>query len=655
MQKLFFILLSLISIEAAAYDYKSYWNRNQFTTAELNYDLYLKNSPVAYLQNIASLMVTENSQASQEAVVMFYRKVVGPKKWTHEKHDGLEIYETVDPISTTLYRLAFNPKTNQYAVGAVKTRFLLPSYLELHLLQVQKLTGHAATATNWQNLYQKFIPEAQADTTSPFTLTSLINSTAPTSITGTQILGDLNGLTTSVDNATGALKGLSPSVAALPPALNNTAAGANNLAGALRGATPGLNALPASVTNAVGGLKQTGRQLGSDIKTAANTVQTTFSPQNAAALAAAATLSGILVGATATIVANGTWEMAQRAYHELTGTFTEAQISDRLSRFQDGMKNFSTESPKLIEAEQKMTMLTAAMAATTDMTEEQTLAELDKEISEQRALVAQAGLAPTCVAQAEEATKNLSDLRKMVAATGVCQQLDGLYTTWVKAEADVALARKNIIQNYKVFMGVNAQQAYVEPAMQESRKQENACETTASKLASAKRATKEKDCAGADQNSAECRSVEALQGLADSCTSEVVYTPDSQATLVNAVKDLNSQIGHFAGGLATLDCSERDAKQNCTKLGPVAQAQVDIKKHMSDVAQACPTQTFAKSFLKPAGRSPASEDLISGAKPESSPSLLTRIVSFFKRHFGRGEDSPQKPVNEYLAAEEFHR
>lgn len=124
--------------------------------------VYTKNSPVKNLTGIATLTVSEKNSDSVDSVLKLLKKSLGADKWTQDKIEGIDIYEKFDLNSMTLFRLAYNSKTKQFSIGSVKTRYVVPSYVEMHLLQVELLTQKKSKTTA-SFLYDLIFKKAVAD------------------------------------------------------------------------------------------------------------------------------------------------------------------------------------------------------------------------------------------------------------------------------------------------------------------------------------------------------------------------------------------------------------------------------------------------------------------------------------------------------------
>jgi len=143
------IIITLLTpfVFAKKYNYKDYWTENTVKSTDGEFSFYVKTSPVKYMNAVAFMTVSKNNKLSEAEVFNQLKSPFTNQKWITQKLDGLNIYEYYDNQTTNLFRYAFNPKNKQYSYSSVKLRFLQPSYTEIHLLQVEKLTQTQSKTT----------------------------------------------------------------------------------------------------------------------------------------------------------------------------------------------------------------------------------------------------------------------------------------------------------------------------------------------------------------------------------------------------------------------------------------------------------------------------------------------------------------------------
>ncbi len=594
--KLFLFLFNLFvfsSAFAAKYDYKKYWTREDLKNSQVKVSVYTKDSPLEYLKNIATLTVSQNNKDSYETVVGFFKRSVGTKKWSDQKIDGLEIHESYEPDSNTLYRLAFNKKTKQFSVGSVKLRYLLPSYLEMHMLQVEKLTKKSSKSTATM-LYDFILPKAFADDA----IGGLIQSLGLTINNGFNNSGVANGLNNVSDSVNG-----------FRSTANNAVGSVNNVAGSINNAAGSANNVAGSINNASGSVDN----LASSVRESNQTARDMMSPANVAKLAAVGTLTSIAVSSLVTFAAQGTWELAKRAYFEIKGEFSPAEADARIKNFEYSLSSFQKLSPNLIQLNTQLTILAAATSSLSRLPAEAALAQVDADLirarqSETAASVSVLGCAD-CMGERLIEIKKLEEMKRIIQMAGgnvedakrmSCENLDSVYETWVATERQLNQARAGIIRDARVFMGLVSSTSDINFSSQEQRKQNNACTAAAeSRIKKLSFADREQCDADPYSTRSTCITLRAAKKEISSCeiASTALVTEDHQANLSESAAKFNENIADLSSQLSTLDCSLSRAG-TCLVPGPYKEMQSKIQTKLTSVYSQCPDRRFAKSVSR---------------------------------------------------------
>jgi hypothetical protein len=628
-----FTIMALSSAQtlAGSYDYKKYWSESKLKATGLTFSVLVKNSPISYLKYIASLTVTENNKTSIDTVLKIYKNSIDTKKWTVDNIDGLTFYETVDPKSSTLFRIAHNPKTNQYSVGAVKLRFLLPSYLEMHITQVERLTGRRSKTTA-EFLYNLLILRAQAQSFRNFEnfVPPILQQYGPGSS------GDFSAVTSALTNLGTGLQstgnGLQSTGAGLTLVGNNMpdlaasgrdiAASGHDVAGSIRGGTQELHGFREDIHN-----------LTSDAKVGE--------------LAAVATLTSTVTAALTTFVLNGTWEMAKKAYREAMGEFSKEELDLRLGKFEKGMANFKELSEQMTENENKLTIFTQALSAATGNSSESILENLDKKIDKLAYITGNPEKYPQCnLDEIKKQLKNLikteEDLKPLISKAGknasiqnICEMMEPIYAAWVADEYQLTMARKNIVDNFQIYMGVVNASTSDDEAFQEARKQKNYCiADLKSRISDIQDQADKLKCEASEENEEHpiCMKYLALTNERTLCerAANVKTTEFLKGNLYKRAARMNNNIALTAEKLNHLDCSE-SKNDVCTKPGIIVENEKQIEKSISDINNKCPEQIFGKTFNPPP--LVANQKIASSNPNQKEEGLLSRFIHWFT---GRG-------------------
>ena len=117
------------------------WYSNKYDKSE--FKMYQKNNTAITDVINSTLTITKNNAEKKSVVLNLFKKStrIPENKWFIENIDGLEIYEGLSVSDGAVYRIAFNSRNSEFSTSTIKIRYLLPTYLEAHLLQVELLNG----------------------------------------------------------------------------------------------------------------------------------------------------------------------------------------------------------------------------------------------------------------------------------------------------------------------------------------------------------------------------------------------------------------------------------------------------------------------------------------------------------------------------------
>lgn len=614
---LFFITVLTLGASCFAapkYDYKKFWRKETLQSKTVTMTVFTKQSPIKNIDHIATVTVSENNTDTPETVLNLLKKSLGSEKWAADKIDGLDIYEKFDVQSMTLFRLAYNGKTKQFSMASVKTRFLIPSYVELHLLQVESLTYKQSKATA-SFLYDLLFSKAMAGDIANQVKNYLTDM-------GQEIFVPTNK----------SINGVSASIESSGEKVSDSIIKTGDKTSA-------------SIDRASGSLERAADK----IDTGVNKVTNTISKKNVAALASIATLSSSVTATLYTLFSSAAYTAARKLYYEAIGEFTAEEKRAKIEGFELAMKNFAELSPQIEEIDQKLTLLSANMKALTGEPTEVTLAKLDADIAAQKARLTQgtSGCAECLEKEVLLKVKELEYSKEIAKAAGIdtekkkgqiCSEVDQMYSAWTDAELKVSLARKSIIQDARVFMGLVNNTAKVELSMQEQRKQNNACldgvKSEISRISSA-------DVAACDQDPfsarAVCRSLRANRLNLQSCemAGQALVTDDLKATLAEASSLVNSKIANLSAQVSKLDCDENAKDGACLKPGVFTQVSTSFMQKFSGFAEQCPNRIFSKALPSAKGlaEKKAAESMSLAAPTQAAPAK-EESKSFFSKIFG---------------------
>ncbi len=562
MKSLVFLIASLVftSVFAANYDYKNYWVREDLKNSDVTLSVYTKNSPLNTLKNIATISVSSENKASFEQVSKFFKNSVGTKNWSAQTADGLEILESYEPRSTAVFRLAYNKKNNQFSFAAVKLRFLLPSYLEIHQLQVEKLTGSASKKTA-QMIYEIFIPKVFANTS-----TTLVNF-------GNGLLGSIDGASNSVNN-------VADSIGAGAQSIDNLS-----------------------------------NKFDSGSTKISNSIDKLSSTKNVAKLAAVGSLTAAVVGGLTVFAAQGSWELAKRAYYEAKGEYSPAEAEARIKNFELSLKSFQENSPILVGLDSKLTILANSVSQLGNLPGETTLAQIEADIARvkraQTEAVANAEACDDCQNKRVLEVKQLEQMKEIIQKAGgttvdeakkiSCETMDSVYSSWAITERQITLARAGIINDARVFMGLVNNMAAVPTSVQEQRKQNNSCTSKAESLLSGISQDDKEFCAtNPGSMKTTCKDIISASKQIDACqvASTATVSATLRSNLNSSAATLTESLAYLSKELSELDCNQTAKDGSCIEAGPYQAMQARIQSRLTSTYKQCPDRRFAKSIKR---------------------------------------------------------
>ncbi len=615
---IFTLLLGLVLFswgsQAATYNYKNYWDQSGWVTGDgkSSFKLLQKENLVLPGVIAASVTVTKNNTESITTVLSVLKKSTSIEKWSVEKLDGLDLYEAIQKSSGTLYRVVHNKQTNEFSIASVKTRYLLPSYLEAHLWQVELLT-HKKASGKKSAFFSLLIPEAAAQVSAYFKNPSVVVSNAINS-TGSQIQTSLGSIGNRSVSVTGQLDSLASSANRIAGAGNNMAGSVKDVAGSVNKVGAGLNGLATSGNNIASGLNNAataGNNVAASFNNGAKTLDNALSSKNIARVSAVA---GTVFGLTTALssmathfLVNGGYEVLRTFYYEAAGEFKPEEKERRLAKFKSSLETFEKLSPQMMELENKVSVLAMLMNYSAQSTSENILAMLDADIAKkkQSTTEADAGCADCSAHGAALSLPQLEAMKAVIAQTGLgksdlagqgCQLIDELYKNWTSVEYSLSAARRDVIQDMALFNGTVIAGTQSESSFQEQRKQTNTCLKTAeSRLSEISRKVKTLDCES-DVSQPLCREYQAFIAMKESCTmsGKTHFSESDQADLAESAQKFTSTMSQFRVDLQQMGCENKDG---CSA-GSFNKVKAQFDTSFSATADKCSTSFFAKEVAK---------------------------------------------------------
>lgn len=560
----------------------------------------IKTSPLIANLPIANISYTKNNKEPKEKVIALLKKSVPSKNWSFEKMDGLEIYETYSKETGTIYRLAYNDKNNEFSLASIAVRYLLPTYLETHLIQVKHLKTVKSSSNKFTQFMSIFLKNAYAQSPS-YQIDVNIDTQ------------QLNG---AIDQLGSGISGLNGRLDATSGAINNLSGATNNISGS-------INNMADSVNNV------------------SNTVKELTSPRTIARTAA---IAGVAFGVTNTLASmatnflvNGSMSMLRTLYYEAAGELKPEEKEARLKRFENSMKSFTELSPKLNELANKMAATSIEITLASGVTQEQYLTNIDQELEKARKAKTEASTdCMECQTELVLKIAQLENLKEIVKHTGnkttddlrkSCENMDNLYHEWVNAEYAMLNSRRLIMQDLLIFNGQIVENAQQDNTFQEARKKMNSCKSSSQKVIDTiKYEINVKTCSENDENMnlPICRRYFAHTEILKNCDAlaDTQLNEAQQTELVEATARFSSSLTHFSKSLAAMSCESNTA--SCTKT-QMDKARAEVAETFKSVSEQCPDRFFSQA-MKKSTKLKAPE--VNKPKPEDKKqNFLEKIIS----------------------------
>lgn len=584
MKIIFIGLLLCLDGFAEQYDYKKYWTSSGLvrTDAESAFGVEIKTSPVFRNLPIATVSYTKNNKEPKEKVLSVLKKTVPSANWSFETIDGLEIYETYSKQTGTMYRLAYNVNNNEFSLASIAVRFLLPTYLEAHLMQMKQLKTNKNSSNKFTNFMKIFIKSAEAQS---FALPPITIDTAQLS---------------------GAIRGLGPEISNLNSGLTAIGNSGNNVAG--------------SINN----ISQTAR----DLMAPANIART------AGIAGATFGISSALSSMATNFLVNGTMSMLRTLFYEAAGELKPEEKEARLKRFESSMKSFAELSPKLAELGSKMAAASVEITLASGISQEQYLTKIDQEIAKANKAKTEASTdCSECISGVVLKIEQLEDLKKIVRATGnrtnedllkSCENMDNLYLEWVNVEYVMLNSRRLILQDLLIFNGQIVENTQQQDVFQEDRKKIESCKARSKKILSDINAQIDVNKCFADTANLSlpiCRRYSAHSEILKNCDSlaNTQLTENQKIELEEATARLSTSLAQFSKSLASMSC-ERDVA-SCSK-SQMDLARTEASEGFKAVAEQCPNRAFAVAMKKSTA---IKAPVVNTPAPKDTRNFLQRI------------------------------
>lgn len=614
------------------YNYKDHWVQtdwysNKYDKSE--FKMYQKNNLVLKDVINSTLSVTKNNKEKKSEVLSLFKKStrIPDNKWHTEIIDGLEIHEGISVSDGALYRIAFVAKknsnlsneNNEFSTASIKTRYLLPTYLEAHMIQIELLTGRSqelkkSKGTSFFNL---FIQPVYAQSSSTV---GVVNN-----------LGNafFNGPTTAINNLAGAGNNVAGSLNGVGSAVNNLAASNNNVAST-------LNSLNDSAKNLM----------------------------SAKNIAKGAAIAGTVFGVTSSLASMATHFLSNVAmegfrtlFYEATGEFKPEERDRRLKMFESSMTIFKDGQKPFTDLTIKLNLMSDALLDFAGGTSfEGVLAGLQNRLAEAQKRKTEAGLdCDSCTATANAEIKQLEEAIKAVSQkTGVmtknqidktCNDLDDLFTSWVDTEFTLSNARRIVVTDLQIYVGHVVGSTKSDSAFQESRKLVNSCKSDSEKNKSdVLSQLNGQSCEGANATTDLCIRFWSAQGIIEDCEqmSANKFTESDSAHLAESARDQIRTYRRFSKTIADQTC---DRKTQSCKGNSMRLIRSEVSDKLSKLSKVCTETAFAEKFQdEEKHRTPPEKKCV-----QSSPSVLSWLKNLFCSERSAAIGANNSSMNEILS------
>lgn len=659
---LVFAMLSIfifsVPVFAKKYDYKDYWQDSGWVKTDKTSSFKLLQKKNLVLPGVisASVTVTKNNTEKKENVLDLLKKSLKISKWHHEKSDQLDFYEAIHKPSGTLFMVTFNSKTNEFAMSSVKTRYLLPSYLEAYQWQVELLTQKKASSGKANAMLQLFMSEARADIDTGFLSNkigyygdSILAKGDSIAVTGNSILSKVGSSATGIANKVGDIG------ERIGDKVSDATAAVNNVGNNVGKASTSLDRVSTSVDKFGDKITTSADKIGDKVSDLGDKLDKTLTSKNVAKLAA---ISGAVFGLTSTLssmathfIINNGYEVLRTFYYEAVGEFKPEEKERRLARFKDAMENFEKLSPKVNELQQKVSGVSLLMSYAASAPSEDLLAQLQADIEKQKEAEAKDPNAcakcgtgtgqSLCIPQLEAMKQIIQEtgFKKSELQAGGCGLLENLYSSWKAAEVNLSVVRQRVVQDMALFNASIIDSIQTDKAFQETRKQTNTCQSTAAKkLSEFKSQLNGADCEN-DLSNLICRQVEAYQQMKDSCAdaANITLSKKDEADTATAAAKFTGVMSQFSKKLVAMTCDP--SKKDC-KSGDLDKTRDEFNANFSNTANSCKDSFFAKEYqAKPRAVASEKRSVSAPAVTAKAESGGWSLVGWFKSLFNSKKDN----------------
>ncbi len=431
-------LLSLIIVTffyqtafSQIYNYKETWDDSGLLKTDNEggtFQLHLKNSPLLKNLNLGSVTTVYKNKIDKNKLFHLYKSSTDETcKWTTSQSLKIEIRECLSTKKGSLFRFAYNNQTHNYSMGTVNLRFLMPTYIELHLWQISLLgqqPSRKKTASLLKELLLQIFENVAYAQTAGLDRTAMLNQVLDSYFqrAGSDIIARNSVLTQ----------------AASPNGFNF-----------------GIDVRSSSVDSAAG-----------EIKGLSNTFANTISAQNFAKLGLAfgatfgitSTLSGML---TRTIV-EGSMSAIESLVRNLKGEFSVAEKDKILTEMSRSMKRFGDNSAKLETLMNDLTSSVMELSQNTNTPGENAFLHAIMEQAsghfEQDKLTGNVQCGRSTVVDASRALLKLKQVSENMVNhprtdDEICQKIQSLYSAWVTMEQNIIEDRMVMVKYMSVLIG----------------------------------------------------------------------------------------------------------------------------------------------------------------------------------------------------------
>lgn len=572
-----------LNATAATYEYKKHWQDSGWmkSDAKSAFKLMQKRNLVVAGAVSASVTVTKNNKENITTILNLLKNSAQLPEFVKENIDGLNLYEALDKKTGIVYRVVHNVKTNEFSMASVQVRFLLPTYVETHLWQVELLNRTQASGKA-SAFFKLLAPAAYAENlvTGAQSYVRDIGGRMDASLADT-VKNPLNSISNSMDKVGSSLD---------------------------RALTTKNVAKLAAVSGVVFGVSST------------------------------------LASMSTHFLVQGGYDTLRNLFYEAKGELKPEEKEKRLKRFNESMQSFKALTPVINELESKVTLMALLMTYASNTNGENLLAKLNQDIEAKKKAQTEGVAACTeCDEQARLLTiPQLEALKQIMQETGLskkeladqgCQLLDDMYSSWKVAETNIFLVRRNVMQDMSLFNSSIMESIQDDKSFQEKRKQTNACEKIPDqKLAEIARKISGADC-DRDFSNLLCREREAYLSAKKSCSvsAAIQHTESDQTRLTESAAATTRIMARFSTRLENMTCDS--SKAGCEK-GSLDKTRDFFTANFTTAAAACKNSFIAEELAQRPVKAPVASSTTSAALTPSTSktfpcgSLLNCISSF---------------------------